>query len=232
LRLEDTVCDSVEHPQINKHVASPDVHVDDAAMQIRMYFHCPAYVEGPPQNRQSYDQVTLLATSPDGLKFEAGTEYLGESYFRVFQWDGAYYALAMPGLLYRSEDGLEGFELGPQLFTDSMRHSAVLVRGDRLFVFYTNIGDAPESILVSSVDLTPEWTEWQEGESLVVLTPEEEWEGADLPLAPSQRAEAPGPVNQLRDPAVFVENARTFLLYSVAGESGIAIAEVHFMDGD
>jgi hypothetical protein len=32
----------------------------------------------------------------------------------------------------------------------------------------------------------------------------------------------------LRDPAIYEENGRTFLLYAVAGESGIAIAEVRF----
>ena len=32
-------------------------------------------------------------------------------------------------------------------------------------------------------------------------------------------------MNALRDPAVFVEAGRVFLLYSVAGEAGIAIAE-------
>ena len=35
-----------------------------------------------------------------------------------------------------------------------------------------------------------------------------------------------GHVNQLRDPAVFVEGDHVYLLYAVAGESGIAIAEV------
>jgi hypothetical protein len=33
-------------------------------------------------------------------------------------------------------------------------------------------------------------------------------------------------VNQLRDPAIFEEDGRTYLLYAVAGESGIAIAEL------
>lgn len=32
--------------------------------------------------------------------------------------------------------------------------------------------------------------------------------------------------NQLSDPAVFVEGDSVFVLYSVAGESGIAIAEL------
>jgi hypothetical protein len=35
-----------------------------------------------------------------------------------------------------------------------------------------------------------------------------------------------GPVRQLRDPAIFPENGKTYLLYSIAGENGIAIAEL------
>ena len=60
-----------------------------------------------------------------------------------------------------------------------------------------------------------------------VLRPERNWEGADAPLEPSVRSTAYGHVNQLRDPAIYQEDGRTFLLYAVAGESGIAIVEVH-----
>jgi hypothetical protein len=48
----------------------------------------------------------------------------------------------------------------------------------------------------------------------------------DQPRAPSVRGLVHGPVCQLRDPAIFREDGRTFLLYSVAGENGIAIAEL------
>jgi hypothetical protein len=34
------------------------------------------------------------------------------------------------------------------------------------------------------------------------------------------------PVNQLRDPAIFKENGKIYLLYAVAGEQGIAIGEL------
>jgi hypothetical protein len=34
------------------------------------------------------------------------------------------------------------------------------------------------------------------------------------------------PVNQLRDPALFEEDGQVYLLYSVAGERGIALARV------
>ena len=61
-----------------------------------------------------------------------------------------------------------------------------------------------------------------------VLRPERSWEGADQPVEPSIRSVAYGPVNQLRDPAIYEEDGRVFLLYAVAGESGIAIAELHY----
>ena len=59
------------------------------------------------------------------------------------------------------------------------------------------------------------------------MRPERKWEGASEPLKPSLRSVAYGPVNQLRDPAIYEEDGRIFLLYAVAGESGIAMAEVH-----
>jgi hypothetical protein len=42
------------------------------------------------------------------------------------------------------------------------------------------------------------------------------------------RSTAYGRVNQLRDPALFEENGVVYLLYAVAGESGIALARVDF----
>ncbi len=35
------------------------------------------------------------------------------------------------------------------------------------------------------------------------------------------------PVNQLRYPAIFEEDGRVYVLYSVAGERGIGLGEVH-----
>jgi hypothetical protein len=173
-------------------------------------------------------QETRVAVSTDGLRFETRPDTLGRSYFRVFRHGGYHYALAMPGQLYRSASGLDGFEEGPRLFDASMRHSAVLVRGDTLLVFFTRVGDEPERILLSRVDLAGPWESWQETEPVEILRPERPWEGADLPLLPSRRSVAYGPVNQLRDPAIYAEGGDVYLLYSVAGERGIAIAELDF----
>jgi len=91
------------------------------------------------------------------------------------------------------------------------------------------VGHVPERILLSTIDISNDWMTWSETPGVEVLRPEFDWEGADAPLEPSVRSTAYGHVNQLRDPAIFedTENGRTFLLYAVAGESGIAIAELH-----
>jgi hypothetical protein len=199
------------------HIASPDVHVDASGHRIIMYYHGLDDVG---------TQVTRVAVSGNGIDFEARPEVLGRNYMRIFQHDGMTYALAMPGLFYRSKDGLRDFEPGPTLFNPSMRHSAVMKRDGKLLVFWTQVGDTPERILLSRIDLTEDWSGWKEGPTEEILRPERSWEGADAPLVPSIRSTAYGIVNQLRDPAILEENGRVYLFYAVAGESGIAIAEL------
>jgi hypothetical protein len=199
------------------HIASPDVHVDTPGRRIIMYLHGLDAVG---------TQVTRVATSRNGIDFDAQPEVLGRPYMRAFQHDGMTYAMAMPGQFYRSKDGMHGFEAGPNLFNPNMRHSAVIKRGGELWVFWTQVGEAPERILLSRIDLTRDWHSWNESAPTEILRPECSWEGADAPLVPSVRSTAYGQVNQLRDPAIFEENGRLYLLYAVAGESGIAIAEI------
>lgn len=199
------------------HIASPDVHVDSSTRRIVMYFHG---LDGIGR------QVTRVATSADGIRFQARPEVLGRTYLRAFAHGGSTYAIAMPGQFYRSKDDLSGFEEGPLLFNPNMRHAALLKRGETLYVFWTQVGEAPERILLSTIRLTGDWTKWSESAPVEVLRPEHPWEGADAPLQPSLRSTAYGHVNQLRDPAIYEEDGRIFLLYAVAGESGIAIAEV------
>jgi len=199
------------------HIASPDVHVDESGRRIVMYFHGLDDVGV---------QVTRVATSTNGVDFTARPEVLGRSYMRVFRHDGMTYALAMPGQIYSSPNGMGNFTPGPLLFNPNMRHAAVLKRGDVLFVFWTQVGEAPERILLSRIDISGDWLRWKEREACEILRPERSWEGADAPLVPSIRSTAYGQVNQLRDPAILEEAGRVYLFYAVAGESGIAVAEL------
>ncbi len=199
------------------HIASPDVHVDHENRRIVMYYH----------GLVSFGtQRTRVATSGNGIDFSAREELLGPSYFRVFKHAGYTYALAMPGILLRSRDGLSGFERGPTLFEPLQRHTALLKQGERLHVFWTRVGDAPERIYCSAVDLSGPWLGWQASEPAEVLRPEADWEGATLPVHPSFRGAINIEVNQLRDPAIHEENGRTYMLYAIKGESGIGLAEL------
>ncbi|MDE0981728.1 MAG: hypothetical protein OSB11_07140 [Gammaproteobacteria bacterium] len=200
------------------HIASPDVHVREDLQQIVMYIH----------GRDVGRQFTRAVVSQDGINFEGREEDLGRPYFRVIEQDDFFYAMSMPGYLYRSSDGLSDFEAGPQIFNRDMRHSALLIRDGLLYVFFTQAGQEPERILLSTIELADDWQEWAASEPVEVLRPELDYEGANLPLEPSRRGYIDVPVHQLRDPAIYSEGDKTYLLYSVAGESGIAIAEIEF----
>lgn len=171
-------------------------------------------------------QRSFVAESINGITFGmVHDEPLGAPYFRTFAYAGYTYALAMPGIMYRSPNGLRDFARGPVLFPESMRHSAVLVSGDTLHVFWTRVGDAPERILRSAIDLTPDdWMQWRAREPITVLQPETDYEGADLPVTPSERGRVEEPAHQLRDPAIYREGDQVYLLYAAAGEQAIAIA--------
>jgi hypothetical protein len=201
--------------------------VDSARQEIVMYFHCPAGTAGSVDIGQ---QKTFLGTSVDGLHFVTDSQALGPAYFRTFRWGEYFYAIVRAGAVLRSRDPRAPFAPGPTLVAaDSgriLRHAAVELRENVLRVYYSRIGDRPERILVTDVPLNADWTTWRASEPTTVLRPEHDYEGGDLPLDPSQPDDAPGRVRQLRDPAIYQEGRRTYLLYSIAGESGLAIAEL------
>jgi hypothetical protein len=224
------------------HVASPDVMVDNDRQEIRVYFHSPVTPvpkSTDPQYREKLTharQDSFLAVSKDGLDFKIHRESLGPSYFRVWQWGGYYYALPRLGTpLFRSKDGFAPFERashGP--FDDdpafkNIRHVAVLPEGNKLTVFFTRIGDAPERIFVTEIEMTSDWQSWHATPPKLVLKPETGYEGVALPVVPSQRGSSTEPENGLRDPAVFSEGGHLYLFYTVEAERGIAAAELRMV---
>jgi len=220
--------DVADVPSCRGHIASPDVHVDEARREFRMYFHGPA--------RDGSGQVSFAAVSRDGIHFAAREEAIANFYLRAAPWAGRWLAMAKGGVMYLSPDGLTGFERLPRPAfpmwdekanrSGSVRHVALQLAGQRLAVYHSKIGDAPECILRSWIDLNCDPSEWRARGAELVVRPETAYEGADLPVRKSRSGAAKGREHALRDPAIFVEGGRTFLLYSVAGESGIAIAEL------
>ncbi len=219
---------SVNDSPVEHHIASPDVHVDDDARTLRMYYHGKVVPEPDPE-RLGNRQGTVLATSRDGLRWDSDSAILGRSYFRVFDFNGRRYAVAGGGQVYRAplDDESGWWERGQMWGADPdgrprWRHNAVTVSGDRLLVAYSRWYDDPEHILLASVDLNGDWMTWRSGPSVSVVRPERDWEGAHMEPGPSKKGWQMN-VRQLRDPAFFVDDGQTYLLYSVGGEIGIAL---------
>jgi hypothetical protein len=221
LQLAQTAC--------RGHIASPDVHVDHARRQLRMYFHGAVAKNEPNHSGQG----SYVATSIDGISFEASSTVLGPFYFRVFEHDGWTYAIAKDlepeggGRLLRSRTGFGDFEAGRRILP-RQRHVAVRKQDEELSIFYSRGLDRPERILVSRMSLKGDWSSWEPSEPREVLRPVKRYEGGWRRLTTSRFGPATSKLRQLQDPAVFEEAGRLYLLYACAGERGIAVAELEF----
>ena len=218
------------------HIASPDVHVDHVSQKIRMYFHAE-----PVDPYIDWLHETGIAVSDDGLSFSLEVPRpVGEPYLRVFQYGSYYYGVTTRAHLQRSIDGVNWEPTVNANFVGSAydpvtgaepRHSAVKLDGDLLSVFYTRVGDAPERVMVSTVTLAGDWLNWRLGPPTTVLTPEMDYEGADLPIVQSKGGPCDEAENALRDPAIYREADRVFFLYACKCElGGIAIGELNLTD--
>ncbi len=203
------------------HIASPDLWVDNQRQQLRLYYH------GRLSNGI---QRTRVSISSGGVNFKAKSEILGLPYFRIFKHQQWFYALAMPGQLYRSRDGLSDFEAGPQITDEPMRHHAVLYFQKQWYVFWTRVGDSPERIFESRLITNGNWKDWRLDKTFEVHRPCKSWESSDETLLPSTFGTSMQRVNQLRDPAIFQESDKVYLLYAIVGEQGIGIGELRLTE--
>jgi len=225
------------------HVASPEIDIDSERRQLIMWVHGwwtngTMWPVGEAAAREwarsnGYGQYTQTTTSKDGLHFDVRPEITRTSYLRVFRHEGSLYGMSRLGLLLRAEHARAVFQSGPNPFRETkyanrIRHVAVLPRGRRLYVFLSGIGDAPERIMLSTIDLDGSWNAWKASEPVDLLGPDAPYECPTLPDLPSESGDVKGMVRQLRDPAVFEENGKTYLFYSYCGEQGIAAAELTF----
>jgi len=223
------------------HVASPEIYVDEGRQRIVLWFH-GWYTNGERwpvdqaaarewARQNAYGQFTQSGESSDGLHFDVRPEISRTSYLRVFRFGDLFYGMARLGLLLRSSDPLALFEPGPNPFAGGpyagrVRHVALLQRGTVLYVFFTAIGDDPERVMMTTIDATGDWKAWRTTEAVELLRPEATYECPNLPAGPSAAGDVKGPVRQMRDPAVFEEDGRAWLFYSICGEQGIAGAEL------
>ncbi len=226
--------------QFYTHVASPDVFIDEANRRLILYAHglwtngerWPLEQTDQWMRANGYAQYTQTFVSRDGIHFDARPGItLKTSYLRAWTWGGGIYGMSRLGVLSRAPAADAPFEPGPNPFDNTpyanrVRHVAVLPRGDTLYVFFSAIGDAPERILLSKINLSGDWKNWKASTAAEVLESKESYECPGLPVIRSRIGESEGPEHALRDPALFVENGKIFLFYSICGEQGIGGADV------
>ena len=193
-----------------------------------MYFH--GAVLGSAQR-------SFVATSPNGIDFTVSQAGLAAAYLRAVRWNDLWIGMDKSASLRWSRDGLTKFaksrvnNLGVP--AAALRHVALELAGatgarpSALHVYYTKVGDAPESIWRCTIDLDHGWQARQARGHTLVLAPEKMWEGAMRRTRPSKRGLVRTRERALRDPAIFMEGGSAYLLYAVAGEGGIAIARLN-----
>ncbi|MEM7213518.1 MAG: hypothetical protein AAF479_16825, partial [Pseudomonadota bacterium] len=195
------------------HLASPDVRVLPDR-RLEMFVHGLA---------ASGEQVSYRAESTDALRWKITGSEIPETYMRLFTWHGDTYAMARCSRLMRLEP--EGWQLGQVAIAPEVRHVAVLVHDDLLHVLFTRIGDSPERLLHTRIDLRDDWLSWQADDAVSVLCPEMDWEGAGEPVQASVIG-AEGFSNALRDPCLFEDDGRVWVVYAGGAEHALGLAEL------
>lgn len=202
------------------HVASPEVVIDHDARRMLLFYHGLDSRGG---------QSSRVAATVDGLNFRPLDLAIFSTYLRHFRHRDTHYLLGMPGVLYRSASLRGPYEpRGTILFEPDMRHAGLWLEADTLYVFWSRVGDAPERILLSQIELSdPDWDRWRATEPIDLLRPELDWEGAALPVQASLRGELDVAAHELRDPYVFRDSDGSLYLYYVGGgEKAIGVARL------
>lgn len=242
-----------EQRALRGHIASPEAVVDESARRIHLFFHGnPSTGEGPQVTSSAVSADGLRFTDvgrvvgPAYLRVfrhrdtwygltHSGVlrraERLGEPFEPVATIIGPEIAAAVDPAL-RGEPGAPPLATRPTRGEDryGIRHVGLDHRGDRLDVYFSCVGHRPERILRTTIPLTGPPESWRARGAEEVLQPERPWEGADLPLAYSRGGSTIkygyNRVRELRDPDIFREADRAWLVYSTAGEYGLGLAEL------
>ncbi len=213
------------------HMASPEVYINSKDRLIYLYFHAPSHSKN--------EQWSFLALSQDGIHFDKVIDRpLAPFYMRVFHYSDCMYGVVKGGGLWKSKTGLDEFELVTNLFnpllkeevwhnySGAVRHVGLYLNKSILHIFFSRIGDKPERILHTSIDLdSSQDKDWKVGRYTEIIKPKERYEGADFLLKKSSAGAAHEPENALRDPYIMYEQKKFYLFYSVAGEQGIALSQ-------
>lgn len=235
------------------HIASPEAVIDEETRQIFLFFHGEPLGGGPQATSVA---VSRDGTSFTDLGTIVGPAYL-RVFRHDGVWYGLTHSGVLrrarklgdpfepvatiigPDITEAVDPALRGEPGAPPVkgrptsgeARYGIRHVGLDLYRSHLFVYFSCVGHRPERILCTVVDLAGAPETWRARGVIEVLQPERTWEGTDLPLAYSRGGSTikygDNRVRELRDPTVWREGGTAWLLYSIAGEAGLGIVNLH-----
>ena len=217
------------------HLASPDVHIENE--KICMFYHCP-YKNGKTP------QYTFYAYSNNGLNFISKLKNIIHPYFRRFTFENDIYGLAMKSVACNTitpelkKKGCNSVTVVLKKINDTWkeiaeilpfsRHTCIFIKNSIIYVFFSNVGDNPEHIKVGELTINKKNNICNIINIKSIIKPELYYEHHNTQLTKSRYGGTKQFVRQLRDPYVIKDDKDIYILYTVCGEKGIAIAKIKF----
>ncbi len=213
------------------HIASPEVFINNKEKKIYMFTHS--------HSRSKIGQWTYLSISNDGINFvKKFNNPLAPFYFRLFKHKNNFYGIVKGGDLWRSKQINFKYKKYQNLITQkvsktnlhnknkSIRHVGILKKKNYLHCVFSRIGDKPERIFYTKINLHKKFEKWKFQKIKELIRPIFAYEGSNIKLKKSKPGDAPKPENALRDPYLFSDKGKTYLIYCVKGEKNFAICEL------
>lgn len=222
---------SISKLDAHNHIASPEIYINNKEKKIYMFTHS--------HSRSKVGQWTYLSLSKDGINFSRKfNKPLAPFYFRFFNHKKYYYGIVKGGDLWRSKNIDAVYKKCQNLLTQkktkttlhnkngSIRHLSILKKKNYLHCVFSKIGDKPEKIYYTKVFLSKNYLNWKFKKIKEILRPTFPYEGSNLKLKRSKPGDAPEPENALRDPYLFIDGKKTYMIYCVKGEKNFALCQI------
>ena len=240
----------------------PDVHVDNLRRRLFMYVHGHGCIRANGDGNAFSSQPTFKFESHDGIIWHPSHAEKCAHVRNAGTSEGVHYrpmrALVAEDLFYtrmiyhndekyifgKSQEDPEGYltikhcDLSRGLHDPrvrllrGVRHFSLHKVQDILFIFFTLISDAPERIMLGTIDLSRPWLEWQVSPGPILAEPEMSYENGGAEELPSRAGSADCTARkELRDPFFYDTESSTsvlrgWLVYALKGEGGFALAVI------
>ena len=230
---------------------TPQISIEAIGACEEKAIHSPDILYSPQENlyymhahlhrcKQHGKQPTAVFTSPDLLHWNISNvadPFVANNLFyaRLFHYKGQLYGIAKSQetstgsmVLFESTSFRSDYKVIHKL-AQGVRHVGLHRKQDTLFIFFTLIGDEPERIFLSTIDLTQPPSKWELRPGPEIMKPP----NTNSPLKISKPGAAPcHHVQELRDPFFFpdedeAENQlKGTLFYTLAGEQAIGASSL------